>query len=60
LPIVDPDINKRVGRIYPEVILGEPKWLWFLQTEPAPPPNSGKADTLNEAKAAFSSVVIRR
>jgi hypothetical protein len=51
--IVDPDINKRVGRIYPEMILGEPKWLWFLQTEPAPPTNSGKADTLEEAKAAF-------
>jgi hypothetical protein len=51
--IVDPDINRRVGRIYPEVILGEPKWLWFLQTEPAPPPNSGKADSLEEAKATF-------
>jgi hypothetical protein len=32
---------------------GEPKWLWFLQIEPAPPPNSGMADTLEEAKAAF-------
>jgi hypothetical protein len=31
--IIDPDINKRVGRIYPEIILGEPKRLWFLQTE---------------------------
>jgi hypothetical protein len=41
-PIVDPDINKRVGRIYAEMILGEPKWMWFLQTAP----NSGKADTL--------------
>jgi hypothetical protein len=51
--IVDPDINKRVGRIYPETILGEPKWLWFLQTEAAPPPNSGKADSLDEAKEAF-------
>jgi hypothetical protein len=51
--IVDPDLNKRVGRIYPEIILGESKWLWFLQTEPAPPPNSGKADTLEEAKAQF-------
>jgi hypothetical protein len=51
--IVDPDINKRVGRIYPEVILGRPMWLWFLQTEPATPPNSGKAGTLDEAKAAF-------
>jgi hypothetical protein len=51
--IVDPDINKRLGRIYLEMILGEPKWLWFLQTEPAPLPNSGKADTLDEAKTQF-------
>jgi hypothetical protein len=51
--IVDPDINKRVGRIYLETIQGEPKWMWFLQTEPAPPPNSGVADSLDEAKAAF-------
>jgi hypothetical protein len=51
--IVDPDINKRVGRIYPELIKGESKWMWFLQTELAPPPNSGKADSLEEAKAAF-------
>ncbi len=27
--------------------------MWFLQTTPAPPPNSGTADTLDEAKAAF-------
>jgi hypothetical protein len=33
--------------------LGEAKWLWFLQTEPAPPPNSGMADSLEEVKAAF-------
>jgi hypothetical protein len=51
--IVDADTNKRVGRIYPEMIRGEPKWLWFLQTEPAPPPNSGKTDSLEEAQAAF-------
>jgi hypothetical protein len=51
--IVDPDLNKRVGRIYPEMIRGEPKWMWFLQTEPAPPPNSGVAGSLEEAKAAF-------
>jgi hypothetical protein len=51
--IVDPDANKRVGRIYPETIRGEQQWLWFLQTEPAPPPNSGVADTFNEAQAAF-------
>jgi hypothetical protein len=29
--------------------------LWFLQTEPTPPPNSGKADTLDEAKADFKA-----
>jgi hypothetical protein len=32
---------------------GEIKWLWFLQTMPAPPPNQGKADTLDGAKAAL-------
>jgi hypothetical protein len=43
----------RIGRIYKEPIHGEPKWLWFLQTVPAPPPNQGIADTLDEAKAAL-------
>jgi hypothetical protein len=42
-----------VGRIYPQQIHGKPKWRWFLQTVPAPPPNSGIAATLREAKAAF-------
>jgi hypothetical protein len=46
------DGETRVGRIYREPIHGEPKWRWFLQTEPAPP-NSGMADTLDEAKAEF-------
>jgi hypothetical protein len=44
----------RIGRIYREPIRGEMKWRWFLQTVPAPPPNSGMADTLDEAKAAFA------
>jgi hypothetical protein len=35
------DGETRVGHIYPEMIHGEPKWRWFLQTVPAPPPNSG-------------------
>jgi hypothetical protein len=43
-----------VGRIYRELIHGEPKWLWFLQTDSATPPNSGVADSLDEAKAAFA------
>ena len=29
------------------------KWRWFLQTMPAPPPNSGVSETLEEAKAAL-------
>ncbi len=32
----------------------EIKRVWCLQTIPAPPPSTGKADTLNEAKAAFA------
>jgi hypothetical protein len=47
------DADRVVGRIYPETIHGEPRWLWFLQTGPAPPPNSGMAASLEEAKAAF-------
>ena len=49
-----------VGRIYREMILGKPKWRWFLQSipeagpgRPIPPPNQGMADTLDEAQAAF-------
>ncbi len=44
----------RIGRIYREPVHGEMKWRWFLQTAPAPPPNSRMADTLDEAKAAFA------
>ncbi len=49
-----------VGLIYREMIIGKPKWRWFLQQIPEagpgrsiPPPNQGMADTLEEAKAAF-------
>jgi hypothetical protein len=35
------------------VIRGEQKWLWFLQIERVPPPNSGVADALEEEKAQF-------
>ena len=44
----------RIGRIYREPIHGELKWHWLLQTVPASPPNSGMADTLDEAKAALA------
>ncbi len=43
----------KVGRIYQQRIHGELRWVWCLQTNPAPPPNRGIADTLDEAKAAF-------
>ncbi len=49
------------GRIYREMIIGKPKWRWFLQYIPGrppggpiPPPNQGMADTLKEAQAAFA------
>jgi len=43
----------KVGRIYSQRIHGELKWVWCLQTDSAPPPNTGIADTLDGAKAAF-------
>jgi hypothetical protein len=50
-----------IGRIYKETIHGQPKWMWFLQYipgtrpgGPVPPPNTGMADSLDEAKAAFA------
>ena len=48
------DGETRVGRIRREQLPGGVRWLWFMQTAPvAPPPNSGSADTLDEAKAAI-------
>jgi hypothetical protein len=48
------DGETRVGRICREKLPAGAKWCWFLQTAPvAPPPNSGSADTLDEAKVAF-------
>jgi hypothetical protein len=43
----------QVGRLYTKRIHGEMKWVWCVQTDPAPPPNTGIADTLDDAKAAF-------
>jgi hypothetical protein len=48
------DGETRVGRIRSEKLPAGLKWCWFLQTAPvAPSPNSGSADTLEEAKAQF-------
>jgi hypothetical protein len=57
--VVDPDINKRVGRINPETIHGEPRSLLFLQTEPAPPPNSGMAGTLKGSYGGIQAALCR-
>ena len=48
--------GKTIGRIYRERVPGgETKWRWFLQSAPVvPQPNSGEADTLEEAKAALA------
>ena len=44
-----------IGRIYRQQVQGAIKWLWFLQVVPAPPPNQGIADTLEQAKAALEA-----
>jgi hypothetical protein len=44
-----------IGRIYRQPVQGDLKWLWFLQTALAPPPNQGVADTLEEARAALAA-----
>jgi hypothetical protein len=48
--------GKLIGRVYRDRVPGgETKWRWFLQSGPVvPPPNSGEADTLEEAKAALA------
>ena len=44
-----------VGRLYRQQVQGDIKWLWFLQTVPAPLPNQGIADTLEEARVALAA-----
>jgi hypothetical protein len=49
------DDERIVGRICREMLLGESKWRWFLNTSPhaAPVPHNGVCNSLDEAKAAF-------
>jgi len=47
------DADRVVGRIYSETFNAELRWMWFLQTVPAPPPNQGMAASLEDAKAVF-------
>lgn len=44
----------RIGRIYKHRVPAGERWLWFLQVERTPPPNTGMANTLEEAKAALA------
>jgi hypothetical protein len=48
------DGEKTVGRIYKETH-GNSRWCWSVNTSPfpAPPPNNGLAESLEEAKQQF-------
>jgi hypothetical protein len=41
--------------MYREQLPAGVKWCWFLQVMGAPLPNSGIADTLDEAKATIAA-----
>jgi hypothetical protein len=47
------DGEKSVGRIHNDTT--SPKWIWSVNTSPfpAPPPNNGVAESLEEAKQHF-------
>jgi hypothetical protein len=51
--IVDPDINKCIGNLPRDNPRRAKAAVVPPDTEPAPPPNSGRASSLEEAKAAF-------
>jgi hypothetical protein len=53
LAVLDDKI--RIGRMYLEQLPAGAKWCWFLQVMGAPLPNSGIADTLDEAKATIAA-----
>src|SRR5712691_10353278 len=55
-----------VGRIYREMILGKPKWRWFLQQipeagpgRPIPPPNQGMPIRWRTRRQRSKSVMRR-
>jgi hypothetical protein len=47
----------KVGRIYSQRIHGEMKWVWCLQTDPAPPPNTGTADALDDGQVGLQEAL---
>jgi hypothetical protein len=52
------DDERRIGRIYREQLPAGLKWRWFLHIIGASP-NSGIADTLDEAKAEIAEAYRR-
>jgi len=48
------DGDARMGWIYPMQLPASDKWMWFLHVTGTP--NSGTADTLEDAKAAVAEV----
>ena len=51
--VVDGDTG--IGTIYRTQLPAGFRWMRFLQVLGAPPPNSGNADTLDEAKATIAA-----
>jgi hypothetical protein len=49
----------RIGRIYREHLPAGDKWCRFIEVTRAPLPNSGTADTLDDAKAAIGAAYER-
>ena len=52
------DDETRIGRMYRETLPAGLKWRWFLHVMGAIP-NSGHADTVDEAKAGIAEVYAR-
>ena len=52
------DDERRIGRMYQEQLPAGLKWRWFLHIMGASP-NSGIADTLDEAKAEIAEAYAR-
>ena len=52
------DDERRIGRMYREQLPAGLKWRWFLHVMGASP-NSGTADTLDEAKAEIAEAYAR-
>ena|SRR6266481_6557088 len=48
-----------IGRIFKQQMAAGPKWVWFLQVAPVPPPNEGVADTLEHFSIRLGVARVR-